>query len=236
MKPDELKVKAMGHAKDQAQAKLRNLQTQILCCGTILSLLELSDSEAERVTKSQKTMLAQYDTAYNEYCAVLGEQREEIEKLLNSAPEVLMAAAKEARTMHANAVVEKTAKQADKIRMVPRKDDRVVVMREGFWTNGKADTANFPKAVARKTSWPGKEVFLNALAYVERHASTKSFKGWSDCRCCGKKNGSAEHKRTKFGVTFVWPSGFSHYIEEHNIRPSLAFQDWVMAQSSKAKT
>lgn len=232
MKPDELKAKAMGHAKDQAAAKLRNLQTQILCCGSMLSMLDLSDSEIERVTNSQTNLLAQYDTAHKEYVQVANEQIEEIEKLFMSAPAVLKSIAETARTQHAEAAAQKTKKD----NFTPTNArDREIILREGFWSNGKADTAQFPKAIPRTKPWHGKAEFLEALEFVEARAQKKAYKGWSDCRCCGKKNGSADYRRTRFGVTFVWPSGFSHYVSEHNIRPSLAFQEWVLAASRKAK-
>lgn len=106
------------------------------------------------------------------------------------------------------------------------------ILREGFWRGSGDDGDEYlPKVKARKGPWKGQKKFLKALAEVEskNHGNAGKYKGWSDCRCCGKHNGSAEYKVTEFGITWQWPSGYKHYIADHNVRPSLAFQEFILA-------
>lgn len=103
------------------------------------------------------------------------------------------------------------------------------ILREGFWSDHEDGNKNLPKAIAKEKAWKGKRKFLAALSKVEHRAQCTHFKGWSNCRCCEKKNGSNEFKLRRLGCIWIWPSGFSHYVEEHNIRPSLAFQDFILA-------
>ena len=42
-----------------------------------------------------------------------------------------------------------------------------------------------------------------------------SYRGWSNCRICGCMNGTEDYER----AGFVWPSGYLHYITQHDIRP-----------------
>lgn len=36
-----------------------------------------------------------------------------------------------------------------------------------------------------------------------------------------------------FGITWEWPSGFEHYVREHNVRPSWAFQSFILAATKE---
>jgi hypothetical protein len=101
------------------------------------------------------------------------------------------------------------------------------IVKVGYWWSKSPENQDYPQAVARDMEWVGKWEFLNALRIVESAAIKNSYKGWSTCRICGCRNGSSEY--TYKG--FRWPSGFDHYIENHNIKPPLAFRDMVMRQA-----
>lgn len=107
------------------------------------------------------------------------------------------------------------------------------VLREGFWRNEEPETKGLPRPCARPKPFVGQRAFLAALSCVENHDRTRTShaKGWSDCRCCGCKNGSAEFKLNALGATWAWPAGYAHYVSTHNVRPSLAFQEWIIAVS-----
>lgn len=115
-----------------------------------------------------------------------------------------------------------------KIKSVQRASARFV-HREGFW-HSKSEPL-LPKPQARDKAWKGKRDFLKALSAVEAsdEVQRQHYKGWSTCRICKAKNGSAEYKLTALGTTWVWPAGFAHYVSEHNVRPSLAFQEFIHA-------
>jgi hypothetical protein len=91
----------------------------------------------------------------------------------------------------------------------------------GFWSGCGKENDKFPK-VRSSTSrgWSeGKHQYLERLAKVEAKASARRFKGDSTCRICGNRNGSS----TFYYKGWCWPSGFSHYIRKHNIKPSGEF-------------
>jgi hypothetical protein len=41
-----------------------------------------------------------------------------------------------------------------------------------------------------------------------------AYMGWSDCRICGKMNGS--HEWTD--LHYIWPEGLAHYVKKHDVR------------------
>lgn len=93
--------------------------------------------------------------------------------------------------------------------------------REGFWRSSYEES--LPMPVTQVKPWDGRGQFLADLESVEQRLRPDLYKGWSTCRCCGCPNGSAEFK----AEGWEWPEGFKHYVAEHNVRPSLAFQEFI---------
>ncbi len=107
-----------------------------------------------------------------------------------------------------------------------------IALREGFFHS--KDEPELPKACGSTSTWKGRKAFLTALGRVEASSMVheKHYKGDSKCRCCGTKNGSAENSLRYFGMMWIWPGGFRHYVELHNLRPSLAFQEFILAAAA----
>lgn len=114
--------------------------------------------------------------------------------------------------------------------------------REGFWKEkGKPEQGAvvLPKPISAAKSWKGKKEFMLALRAVElsaKYTRQKAYKGWSECRCCKIQNGSESHFCSALKSEWEWPSGYMHYVAEHNVRPSLAFQEFILAVAEKIKT
>jgi hypothetical protein len=83
---------------------------------------------------------------------------------------------------------------------------------EGFW-----GPSNQPEP--RDMAWDGRDAFLVALGVLENHAERACYRGWSNCRVCGCMNGSD----TFHAKGWQWPSGFVHYVRDHNVKPSADF-------------
>ena len=47
--------------------------------------------------------------------------------------------------------------------------------------------------------------------YLER------YRGWSTCRLCGRKNGTAELEIIRGNIKYRIPEGYVHYLEFHNV-------------------
>lgn len=106
----------------------------------------------------------------------------------------------------------------------PRTKD--LLRREGFWYGEHSPL--LPKPIANEKAWKGRRKFLKALAIVEKVARPEHYKGYSNCRICKKRrNGTASY----ILQGWTWPEGFRHYVEEHNVRPSLAFQEFILGRS-----
>jgi hypothetical protein len=93
----------------------------------------------------------------------------------------------------------------------------------GFWWSDDEGNARFPRAQdAVDLAWDQREREL-ILGHLQRGRIAGQCRGISDCRICGLPNGSADMTD---GV-FVWPEGFTHYINAHGVRPPEAFVDHV---------
>lgn len=77
--------------------------------------------------------------------------------------------------------------------------------------------------VAKARPFKGQADFLAALYDIEDRANVIHYRGWSTCRICGKPNGSAEFEYRGWR----WPSGYRHYVAEHNVRPSSEFHAFI---------
>ncbi len=102
--------------------------------------------------------------------------------------------------------------------------------RVGFWNNANNDYPQYPLVSSCvDPSWEDHEraAVIDYLHTVGRRES--SYRGMSICRCCGRHNGSEE--RTD-GV-YLWPSGFAHYLIEHDVKPPQDFLDHVWDQLGK---
>lgn len=98
---------------------------------------------------------------------------------------------------------------------------------EGYWGPGFQTPAGNP------SPWQHQDVFLEKLRLVEAVLPTRGYKGSAPCRLmdkCGQaRNGSREFedKHWKEGWTVVWPEGFRHYIEAHNLKPTQEFLNYI---------
>ncbi len=89
----------------------------------------------------------------------------------------------------------------------------------GFWNiPGDSHYGNHPSPIPCKDSlWLSelKRPFVERILLLQKKAKGRCYKGWSECRLCGKMNGSKEY----YFKDLIWPSGYLHYIQEHDVRP-----------------
>ena len=96
-------------------------------------------------------------------------------------------------------------------------------MIEGYWWSRYEPQYLMP--ICHDIPWEGQEDFLHALRRRQKAAAKVQYRGWSTCRICKCTNGSTEYK----SGGWIWPEGYIHYIEEHNVKPSSEFYKFVMA-------
>lgn len=112
-----------------------------------------------------------------------------------------------------------------------------ITIHEGFFHADTKNEKQFPRARARDVKWLGRQAFLDALTKIQEHKKTEtvSIKGQSKCRCCEEKLGTKGYEHKVGVIIFQWPEGLLHYVEEHNVRPGFAFQDFVMQTAAALK-
>lgn len=93
----------------------------------------------------------------------------------------------------------------------------------GFWYSVYEPTLPQPE-VCEETyiSLVDKE---KVIKYLENGRDIEFQKGWSTCRICGCENGSHEKTDEKY----VWPSGLSHYVKEHDVELPIGFYTHMKA-------
>lgn len=104
--------------------------------------------------------------------------------------------------------------------------DSDAVLIEGYWRKSREEVSDLPWPVG-DDNWSGADRFLQALTAVEDGAPKMLSFGFSRCRLCRRPNGSAEFALNPWH----WPEGLRHYIREHKVRPTAAFEDFIFAEA-----
>lgn len=102
---------------------------------------------------------------------------------------------------------------------------------EGFWRSDEEPDLPIPQPSEDVWFKNNKVAIISSIKNIQRIIAPKAYKGSSTCRLCGKLNGSEEYfcaDSTNPKQIWTWPSGFLHYIEEHNVCPSEAFLSNVL--------
>ena len=94
---------------------------------------------------------------------------------------------------------------------------------EGFWRDFHEEESTLPWPQPDE-EWAGREEFLHCLAQAEAIAERIMYRGYSLCRICSTMNGSESLRL----AAWEWPSGYRHYVAAHFIRPSTAFELFVL--------
>ena len=105
--------------------------------------------------------------------------------------------------------------------------EKSLLRKEGFWGGSEKDVLPWP--ISSEKSWKGKTEFLQNLRHKQTLADKEYYRGLSRCRLCGEHNGLKEYKLKNW----CWPEGLIHYVKVHNVRPSLAFQEFTLGKHLK---
>jgi len=75
----------------------------------------------------------------------------------------------------------------------------------------------------------GQKQFLKQLKYVSKEAESSYLKGEFSCVFCNTGVGSKKLSLSLDKEHWSWPSGYSHYITDHNVIPSSDFIRFIAA-------
>jgi hypothetical protein len=103
--------------------------------------------------------------------------------------------------------------------------EATVVKYEGFWRISRSEESDLPWPEP-EDNWTGRTELLASLDRAEMSAERARYRGYSFCRICHCANGSESLRLSGW----EWPAGFRHYIAEHNVRPTFAFEEFILNQ------
>ena len=92
----------------------------------------------------------------------------------------------------------------------------------GFWKNNQATCENkmpwdktpvWTNIPIANSATENQDHLIELLLEKQKHASIQQYLGYSNCRICNAPNGSSEYSADGF----VWPSGYVHYLKDHNV-------------------
>jgi hypothetical protein len=95
---------------------------------------------------------------------------------------------------------------------------------EGFWRASSNESSDLPWPEPEE-NWSSRTEFLFSLDGAEAIAERVSYRGISRCRICQCLNGSQSLRLKEW----EWPAGFKHYVAEHSVRPSIAFEGFILS-------
>jgi hypothetical protein len=101
------------------------------------------------------------------------------------------------------------------------------VQYEGFWRISSSEESDLPWPEP-EDNWTGRAELLACLDRAETSAERVRYRGYSFCRLCDCANGSESLRLSGW----EWPAGFRHYIAEHCVRPTFAFEQFILSQKS----
>ena len=93
---------------------------------------------------------------------------------------------------------------------------------EGHWRATPDEHSELPWP-SPEPSWTERTSFLQKLAEVEPTAYRVEYRGYSRCRLCGQENGRDGLRVDRW----EWPAGYRHYIDDHDVRPSPQFEQFI---------
>lgn len=98
------------------------------------------------------------------------------------------------------------------------------VIRIGYWSGrepGWPDVRDFVDE-----TWDQDER-IDTVLYLRHGLVARAYLGPSECRFCGKHNGSLELT----DMVYLWPEGLEHYVKDHGVRLPAQFVEHVRAQA-----
>src|SRR5262245_27807103 len=96
----------------------------------------------------------------------------------------------------------------------------------GYWRSDEIPELPHPAALVDH-EWDRTER-ESVVDYLLRGFDVAEFGGCSYCRLCDPDAAVCDNGSSEFtDGTWVWPEGFSHYVEDHDVRPSVEFVAWA---------
>lgn len=98
---------------------------------------------------------------------------------------------------------------------------------EGYWYEcDRYDRTGekYPMPVANTIDLSIKKDFIEKLKQIQKISHEIHYRGFSGCRICNCLNGTFEYEYEDW----VWPEGYLHYIQDHNVAPTKEFYDFIM--------
>lgn len=90
----------------------------------------------------------------------------------------------------------------------------------GFWRDGSKQWTKMP---IENSAVKDQSVIIEKIKLLQKLAEMSAYRGYSYCRICDKSNGCQEYDLDNY----VWPEGYLHYLEHHNVAVDEEFEKYV---------
>lgn len=87
-------------------------------------------------------------------------------------------------------------------------------VRIGYWGSHLYPDLPMPQ---ENTARPDQAEVIAKLKEAMKTGYMLQYRGWSNCRICGKHNGSKELEIIRGDTKFSIPEGYVHYLEDHAV-------------------
>lgn len=84
----------------------------------------------------------------------------------------------------------------------------------GHWAWKLEEGLPTPRA---DTALPDQAQVIAKLKAAMSNGYWQQYRGWSNCRLCGKQNGSKELEIIRGDTKYRIPEGYLHYLEDHHV-------------------
>jgi hypothetical protein len=91
------------------------------------------------------------------------------------------------------------------------------------------NSASYTTPIANSAKCCQKKI-INAIRELETKAKVNHYYGGSICRICHLGNGGDEYTYENY----TWPSGYIHYLEEHNVQVDEEFAEYAVMITSQS--
>lgn len=96
-----------------------------------------------------------------------------------------------------------------------------------YWKEQGDENSNFDLPVENSWISADKEKVIKEINFLYNQGSKTGFHGSSICRICGKTNGNFESVVTLGNIIFIIPSGYIHYLKDHNVMPNVTLMEYI---------
>lgn len=97
-------------------------------------------------------------------------------------------------------------------------------MRVGFWRSVHEPSLPVPVENSGVNTDKVLDLVQSLMTPGREDVKRESYRGFSNCRICGIRNGNSEYTWYTNKEIVIFPSGYIHYLKDHNVKIDPKFE------------